>query len=85
MAGHIARIVQTSSFIATDAKGNRHWLLVYSENTRVSATAATPAREIEGHKSIRTAEGLHVDRIERGKYKVVETDLKLTSDDPDAF
>jgi hypothetical protein len=40
--------------------------------------------EKEGPTSMQTAEGKHVERLEEGRYKVVETGVRLASDDPNA-
>jgi hypothetical protein len=79
-----SRVEQTGSFIAVDERGSRHWLLTFTEYVRVPVTGKGGAREEEGPTSIRTAEGRPVERLGRGKYKVVETGVKFASDDPNA-
>jgi hypothetical protein len=79
------RVEQTGSFIATDERGGRHWLLVFTEYVRMPAKGKGGAKEKEGATSIRTTEGKPVDRRGKGEYRVMETGIKLTSDDPDAF
>ena len=78
-------VEQTGSFIATDGRGNPHWLLVFTEYIGVPAKGKGGAKEKEGPTTIRTPEGKHVSRLGRGRYMVEEIDLELTSDDPDAF
>jgi hypothetical protein len=79
------RVEQTGSFIATDERGGRHWLLVFTEYVRIPATGKGGAKEKEAATRIRTTEGKHVERRGEGKYKVIETGIELTSDDPDAI
>jgi hypothetical protein len=79
------RVEQTGSFIATDERGGRHWLLVFTEYVRVPSTGKGGAKEKEGATCIRTSEGKHVERQGKGKYKIMETGIVLTSDDPDAI
>ena len=43
------------------------------------------AKENEAATRIRTTEGKHVERRGKGEYKVMETGIVLTSDDPDAI
>jgi len=78
------RVEQTGSFIAVDGRGNRHWLLVFTEYVRIPAGGKLRAGNTEGVTSITTTEGKHVERRAAGRYRVVETGLELTSDDPDA-
>ena len=80
-----SHVEQTGSFIATDERGNPHWLLVYTEYIGGPAKGKGGANETEGPTTIRTPEGKHVSRLERGRYMVEEIDLELTSDDPDAL
>ena len=80
-----SHVEQTGSFIATDERGDRHWLLVFTEYFDVPATSKSGPKKKEGPTSIKTSEGKHVDRLAIGEYKVVETGVRLTSDDPDAF
>jgi hypothetical protein len=80
-----SHVEQTGSFIATDERGDRHWLLVFTEYIGVPATSKSGAKKEEVGTSVKTTDGKHVDRLGRGKYKVVETGVRLTSDDPDAF
>jgi hypothetical protein len=79
-----SHVEQTGSFIANDGRGNPHWLLVFTEYIDVPATRKSGPQMKEGPTTIRTTEGKHVDRLELGEYKVVETGVRLTSDDPDA-
>ena len=69
-------VEQTGSFIATDGRGNPHWLLVFTEYIDVPATSKGGAKKKEVPTSIKTPEGKHVDRLGRGEYKVVEMGLR---------
>lgn len=40
--------------------------------------------EIEGVRYLKTSDGRHVNRIERGKYLIAAGKIDLTSDDPTA-
>jgi hypothetical protein len=67
------RIEKTGSFLATDASGHGHRLLIFisvEENGEVRST--------------RTMGGAYVRRIEKGYYLVVKTGVLLWSDDPAA-
>ena len=80
-----SHVEQTSSFIATDEGGHRHWLLGFTEYIDVPATSRSGRKKKEVAASIKTTDGKHVDRLGIGEYKVVETGVRLTSDDPDAI
>lgn len=67
------------TFKATDEYGGEHTLHVYQEFVHPAGSVAIP-----GFREIRTAGGLHVNRIDKGKYHVVEADVSLTSADPNA-
>ena len=49
-----------------------------------AATRDQPTAEIGGPKSLRTQDGLTVNRLEKGRYEIVQTGEVLTSDDPNA-
>jgi hypothetical protein len=70
-----------SSFIAVDDNGNSHRLHVFVEIIDAS-TQSEPGAETEGLKQIRTEGGQSVNWLEKGRYEVVTTGMKLRSDDP---
>lgn len=72
-----------SSFTATDERGLAHQLDVYVEIID-AGSFADPDAELRGLQRIQTAEGLHVNRVEKGVYKIVSSGETLTSDDSDA-
>jgi hypothetical protein len=72
-------IRQTARFPAKDASGQVRILHIFKEYLDTGTAL------IEGVASIRTADGLHVNRLDKGRYKVVETDVKLFSDHPDCI
>lgn len=39
---------------------------------------------VEGLKELRTPDGLHVNRLGRGEYQIVQTGVSLRSNSPDA-
>jgi hypothetical protein len=71
-------ITHTGSFSANDDQGRSQTLDVSTHFHR------TRHDLIPGVSSIRTWDGKYVKRLTKGKYKIVETDLLLHSDDPQA-
>jgi hypothetical protein len=49
-----------------------------------AATNADLNAELMGHKSLRTEDGLAVNRVEKGRYEIPATGDELTCDDPSA-
>jgi hypothetical protein len=78
------RVDHIASFEAIDSDGGRHVLDVFVDIVSV-ATLDNPKAERPGLKSIKTSKGQHVNRLEKGKYEVVETGLTLESTDPNAL
>jgi hypothetical protein len=68
---------QTGRFPAKDARGQVHVIDIFQEYID------TGQGLIEGVASLRTVNGHHVNRLDKGKYKIVETNVELTSDHPD--
>jgi hypothetical protein len=75
------RVDLKGSFEAYNAQGVTRWIYVYVDILDVSSPG-NPNSEIEGLRNLRTKSGHHVNRIDKGKYQVVETGEMLTSDDP---
>ena len=71
------------SFQAIDDNGVAHTLHVFVKIIDV-ANFDDPNAELEGMKSYRTADGKAVNRLEKGKYKIVSTGQVLCSEDPSA-
>jgi len=74
---------RTGSFVAVDEAGNEHIIEIWTEMIE-TLTRGDPNAEIEGLKELRTEDGLAVNRIEKGKYEVVQTGQVLRSQHPDA-
>jgi hypothetical protein len=69
------------SFPARDGQGRTRSLDVFVE-VQDARTHGKPKAEVEGLSILKTREGQHVNRLEKGKYQIVETGEILTSDDP---
>ncbi|MEW6651025.1 MAG: hypothetical protein AB1453_12665 [Chloroflexota bacterium] len=70
-------------FVATDDKGQDYAIEIYVDIIDAS-THDDPNSTVEGLKSLQTDDGLHVNRISKGEYLIVQTGLRLHSDSPDA-
>lgn len=75
------RRVKTGTFIAKDELGNTYRLHTFVEKIPVT-TLRGPYEEIDGMKSILDDNGEPVNFLEKGKYKIVATDVIVTSSDP---
>jgi hypothetical protein len=75
------RLVQT--FDAQTDEGHVYTLHVCQKCIEVP-TRADPNAVCPALKSIRTSDGKSVNRLDRGKYQIVETGIILHSDSPDA-
>lgn len=74
---------QIGEFVATDESGNEWTILVYQEFHATRTRTGT--QWLEGQKYLETAEGDHVNRIEQGKYEIIDVEtITVTSDDPEA-
>ncbi len=80
----VKRRESTGSFRAQDEKGNEYVIYIYTDILDAS-TRGNPQAEIEGMKELRTEAGQAVNRLEKGKYQVVETGQVLVSQEPDAI
>jgi hypothetical protein len=76
------RTVRTGGFVAIDAQGKSYSLDVLREYVDVVTTGGSS--RIGGLKAIHTKDGKEVNRIEKGKYLIVETNTELTSNDQNA-
>lgn len=69
----------TGSFIAHDEEGNEVTIEVFTEFHE-----DVRGNRLEGLKEFRLRNGEYVNRIQKGKYQVVQTGELLYSDDDDA-
>jgi hypothetical protein len=70
-------------FIATDENGRRYTIMIFT-NVVKAGTLENPSMKVEGMKELKTFEGMAVNRLEKGKYQIVQTGIILQSDSPDA-
>jgi hypothetical protein len=70
-------------FIATDENGRRYTIMIFT-NIIKAGTLENPSMEEEGMKELTTFEGMAVNRLEKGKYQIVQTGITVRSDSPDA-
>ena len=70
-------------FFATDENGRRYTILIFT-NFIKTGTFENPSMEVEGIKELKTFEGMAVNRLEKGKYQIVQTGIIVQSDSPDA-
>jgi hypothetical protein len=70
-------------FIATDEKGRRYTILIFTNVTK-AGTLENPSMEVEGMEELKTFEGMAVNRLEKGRYQIVQTGIIIQSDSPDA-
>lgn len=74
------RLVSTGGFVAADASGGHHWLEVLTEFEDVVRPGYF--RSVAGKRSIRTSLGHRVDAIGKSTYRIAETGVVVTSNDP---
>ena len=70
-------------FFATDENGRRYTILIYMDITK-GGTVENPIGEVEGTTELRTFEGMAVNRLEKGKYQILQTGIVVHSDSPGA-
>lgn len=70
-------------FAARGDDGNSYDIHVYGHRINTS-TLAGPS-SIEGLPELRTSDGFSVNRLDRGRYTIVQTGVMLESNDPNAF
>ncbi len=64
----------TGKFIAFDEKRGEYTLFIYTEFIS-DPSFDNPEAQFEGLKEIRTSDGFHVNRLHKGKYKIVDLDV----------
>ncbi len=74
---------KTGQFIAEDEKGRRYTILILT-NVRKAGTVENPGEEIEETTELKTFEGMAVDRLEKGKYRIMPTGTVVLSASSDA-
>jgi hypothetical protein len=73
----------TGQFITTDENGRRYTIMIFT-NIIKAGTFGNPSMEEEEMKELTTFEGMAVNRLEKGKYQIVQTGIIVQSDSPDA-
>lgn len=73
---------QTGVFVARSPNGNAVEISIFTE-FHEGLTSDGPDRT-EGMKFLRTEHGDYVNRLDKGRYQVVGSQIELTSDDPSA-
>ena len=73
-------LVPKGSFPATDDLGGRHAIYIFQEVVHIPDHPP-----IEGVRTLRTRDGKHVNRKDKGQYEIVESGLSLHSDARDQF
>lgn len=76
-------IRHTGSFRAVSENGTEHMVHVFVEILDASSHD-DPDGELEGLKTLPTADGHFVNRLEKGRYQIVETGEILLSSDENA-
>jgi hypothetical protein len=71
-------IQEAGSFVAKELSGKTHIIRKSAKTIKVAGILAT------GTISLVTTEGLHVTRLGKGSYRLTESEIPLTSDDPNA-
>jgi hypothetical protein len=71
------------SFVAKGDDGKDYIIEIYVDLVDVG-THDDPNATIEGLKTLQTEDGLKINRIGKGEYKLIQTGLRLHSISPDA-
>jgi len=74
---------KTGQFTARDENGRRYTIVIFTDSIK-AGTFENPKMETEGMKELKTYEGMAVNRLEKGKYQIVQTGVIIQSDSPDA-
>ena len=75
---------RTGDFWAIDDDGKRHYIIIYTQYTDTNTLGSSGHDEVPGLLDYVTSNGLRVNRLEKGKYHVIQTGKKLRSDAPEA-
>ena len=76
-------IKHTGTFEAIGSDSETYTVFVFT-NYIDAGTKTDPHAALEGLKELRTFDGLAVNRVNKGEYKVVQTGISLRSDSRDA-
>jgi hypothetical protein len=71
---------EESRFTAKDDSGTQYALVVYRDY--IVTRRSESRHETPGMRSIKTIDGQHVDLVSYGKYRIVGSNIDLTSDGP---
>ncbi len=80
-------IKQIGSFIAKDSTGKTYHIYAFADFAESQSSSGFVS--LPGIPYLKTSDGNHVQRIEKGRYKIngippIVLDIELTSDDPNA-
>ncbi|MFO7666299.1 MAG: hypothetical protein R6V76_06760 [Desulfobacterales bacterium] len=80
-------IKQIGSFIARDSTGKTYRINKFTDFTKDESPSGRIV--LPGFSSLKTENGIHVERVAKGRYKIYGTppishDVELTSDDAEA-
>ena len=76
---------KVGSFVAKTAEGKAYTITVWQEYIRTPTTLDGKSEVLGGLKKLETEDGEYVNRIEKGKYRLVSVpEADLFSDDPNA-
>jgi hypothetical protein len=73
-----------AAFAATAEDGQRYVLYVYTDYAPAAPSPSGPQRGVELSRQIRTSDGREVVKVRDGEYLIVQGDVTLRSDDPEA-
>ena len=79
----LKRVDLEASFLAQDDTGRTYWLDVFVDVLDVGSHD-NPHAERKGLREIKTRTGQFLNRLEKGKYKLIHSRRILSSTDPDA-
>jgi len=74
---------RTGTFRAEGSDSKTYTVVVFTDYKK-AGTMTDHQAVVEGLKELRTSDGLAVNRMGKGKYKIVRTGVTLRSDSPDA-
>jgi len=79
----VKRVDHRGSFKATGTSGKTYTIGVFVDVIDCG-NSQDPNAVIDGMRSLKTANGWHVNWIDKGKYQIVQTGEELISNDPAA-
>ena len=74
---------RTGSFWAVDDDRKRHFVIIYTQYTDATSPGSN-GHDVSGVLEYVTSNGLRVNRLEKGKYQMLQSGTILRSDSPDA-